>query len=146
MREKFMNLVRKICNKKQSIFSKENIPLENNIIMVIISYCGRNNISWNKRMRHNSIPLPTLSKKKLQKLIVKGMGELVEVPVHLPNSDATFKTNLEWRYNSIRLLAECSYSCVYALFIEKINIFQILKEKDKSENISSTLFSAWNYW
>lgn len=64
--------------------------------MVITSYYGRSNISWNKRMRHNSMPLPTLNKKKLQKLIVKGMGKLVAVPVHLPKSDAIFKRNLNW--------------------------------------------------
>lgn len=36
--EKSINLVKEICNKEQFQFAKESIPLENNIIMVILSY------------------------------------------------------------------------------------------------------------
>lgn len=36
--EKSINLVKEICNKEQFQFAKESITLENNIIMVILSY------------------------------------------------------------------------------------------------------------
>lgn len=87
-------------------------------------------------MRHNSIPLPTLNKKKLKKLVVKGKGKVVAVPVYLSDSDAIFKRNLKRSEDtsvSVFYLSECFYAYAYALFIEIISIFQILKEKDKSD-------------
>lgn len=35
---KSINLLKEICNKEQFQFAKESIPLENNIIIVILSY------------------------------------------------------------------------------------------------------------